>query len=57
MALPFLFFFLLHIFESLQIFTLCVQELDMIVEAYNDWGVHDDTIEKVSQQMRNGITA
>ena len=29
----------------------------MIVEAYNDWGVHDDTIEKVSQQMRNGITA
>lgn len=29
-----------------------VQELSMIMEAYNSWGVHDETVAAVSQQMR-----
>jgi hypothetical protein len=34
-----------------------LQELDMIVSAYNTWGLHDGTIDMVSDQMRNGVTA
>lgn len=28
------------------------QELSMIMEAYNSWGVHDETVAAVAQQMR-----
>jgi hypothetical protein len=30
-----------------------VQELDMIIQAYNQWGVHDATTTAVAQQMRH----
>jgi hypothetical protein len=29
----------------------CVQELEMILSAYNNWGIHDGTPDLISDQM------
>ena len=37
--------------------SLAMQELDMLISAYNQWGLHDGTVDMVSHQMREGMPA